>query len=155
MTMKMHRRQWLQMLGLACVSRAPIHPTCQVREDLLAVTEPDALPTMDWGDLIRIREDWGPSPWHYSVTGHHGDLVAMLADCRHAVERHQRALRTTTAALVVLRGNGAAFRLVEFVEVHTTIRSAVKASTELWFGAARDPTLVDALRVTVVMDACA
>lgn len=78
----------------------------------------------------------------------------MLADCRHAVERHQRALGATPAtAMVVVRSNGATFRLADFLEVHTTIRSAVNASTELWFGAAHDPALVDALRVTVVMDA--
>lgn len=154
MTMKMHRRQWLQMLGLACVSHAPNHLTRQAHEDLLAVTEPDALPAMDWGDLIRIRDDWGPSPWHCSVMGRHGDLGTMLADCRHAVERHQHALGTTPATVVVvLRGNGAAFRLANFVKVHTTISSAVNASTELWFGAAHDPALADVLRVTVVMDA--
>ena len=33
------------------------------------------------------------------------------------------------------------------------IRSAINASTELWFGAAHDLALVDAFRVTVVMDA--
>jgi len=154
MTMNMHRRQWLQMLGLACGPRVPIHLARQIHEDLLAVTEPDALPAMDWGDLNRMLEDWGASPWHCSVTGRHGNLGTMLADCRHAVERHQRALGTTpTTALVVVRGNGAAFRLADFVEIHTTIRSAVNASTELWFGAAHDPALVDAFRVTVVMDA--
>lgn len=156
MTMNMHRRQWLQMLGLACVSHAPNHLTRQVHEDLLAVTEPDAMPAMDWGDMTRIRDGWGPSPWHCSVTGRHGDLGTMLADCRQAVERHQRALGATPAtAMVVLRGHSAAFRLVECVEVHTTIRSELDASTEWWFGAAHDPALVDALRVTVVMDACA
>ena len=154
MTMNMHRRQWLQILGLACVSHAPTYPTRQVHEDLLAVTEPDALPAMDWGDLIRIRDGWGPSPWHCSVTGRHGDLGTILADFRHAVQQHQHALGTTPAtALVVVRGNGAAFRLADFVEVHTTISSAVNASTELWFGAAHDLALVDAFRVTVVMDA--
>lgn len=154
MTMNMHRRQWLQMLGLACVPHAQNHVTRQVHEDLLAVTEHDALPAMDWGDLIRIRDGWGPSPWHCSVTGRHGDLGTMLADCRHAVERHQPALGTTpTTALVVVRGNGAAFRLADFVEVHTAISRAVNASTELWFGAAHDSALVEALRVTVVMDA--
>ena len=154
MTMDMHRRQWLQILGLACVPHAPNHLARQVHEDLLAVMEPDAMPAMDWGDLTRMLEDWGPWPWHCSVTGRHGDLGTMLADCRHAVQRHQCALGTTPAtALVVLRGNGAAFRLADFVEIHTTIRSAVNASTELWFGAAHDPALVDALRVTVVMSA--
>ena len=156
MTMDMHRRQWLQILGLACVPHAPTYLARQVYEDLLAVTEPDALPAMDWGGLIRIRDGWGLPPWHCSVTGRHGDLGAMLADCRHAVERHQRALGTTPATtLVVVRGNGTAFRLADFVEIHTTISSAVDASTELWFGAAHDPALVDAFRVTVVMDACA
>ena len=58
MTMNMHRRQWLQILGLACVPHAPNHLARQVHEDLLAVTEPDALPAMDWGDLIRIRDGW-------------------------------------------------------------------------------------------------
>ncbi len=154
MTMNMHRRQWLQMLGLACGPRVPIHLARQIHEDLLAVTEPDALPAMDWGDLNRMLEDWGASPWHCSVTGRHGNLGTMLADCRHAVERHQRALGATPAtAMVVVRSNGATFRLADFLEVHTTIRSAVNASTELWFGAAHDPALVDALRVTVVMDA--
>lgn len=156
MKMSMRRRQWLQILGLACVPHAPSHLALQVYGDLFALTEPSALPAMDWGDLIRIRDGWGPSPWHCSVTGRHGNLGTMLADCRHAVERHQRDLGTTPAtALVVLRGNGAAFRLADFVEIHTTIRSAVNASTELWFGAAHDPALVDALRVTVAMDACA
>lgn len=154
MTMNMHRRQWLQMVGLACVPHAQNPVTRQVHEDLLAVTEPDAMPAMDWGDMTWMLEDWGPSPWHCSVTGRHGDLGAMLADCRYAVERHQRALDATPAtAMVVLRGNGAAFRLADFVEVHTTISSAVNASTELWFGAAHDPALADVLRVTVVMDA--
>ena len=154
MTMNMHRRQWLRMLGLACVPHAPTYLARQVHEDLLAVTEPDALPAMDWGDLNRMLEDWGASPWHCSVTGRHGNLGTMLADCRHAVERHQRALGATPAtAMVVVRSNGATFRLADFLEVHTTIRSAVNASTELWFGAAHDPALVDALRVTVVMDA--
>ena len=154
MTMNMHRRQWLQMLGLACGPRVPIHLARQIHEDLLAVTEPDALPAMDWGDLNRMLEDWGASPWHCSVTGRHGNLGTMLADCRHAVERHQRALGATPAtAMVVVRSNGATFRLADFVEVHTTIRSAINASTELWFGAAHDLALVDAFRVTVVMDA--
>jgi len=154
MTMNMHRRQWLQMLGLACGPRVPIHLARQIHEDLLAVTEPDALPAMDWGDLNRMLEDWGASPWHCSVTGRHGNLGTMLADCRHAVERHQRALGATPAtAMVVVRSNGATFRLADFLGVHTTIRSAVNASTELWFGAAHNPALVDALRVTVVMDA--
>lgn len=152
--MNMHRRQWLQMLGLVCVPQAPIDLTRQVHEDLLAVTEPEALPAMDWGDLTRIRESWGPSPWHCSITARHGDLGVMLTDFRHAVVRHQPALGAIHAnAIMVLRGNGAAFRLVEFVEVCTTIRSAVSASTELWFGAAHDPALVDALGVTVVIDA--
>ena len=154
MTMNMHRRQWLRMLGLACVPHAPTYLARQVHEDLLAVTEPDALPAMDWGDLNRMLEDWGASPWHCSVTGRHGNLGTMLADCRHAVERHQRALGATPAtAMVVVRSNGATFRLADFLEVHTTIRSAVNASTELWFGAAHDLALVDAFRVTVVMDA--
>ena len=154
MTMNMHRRQWLQILGLACVSLAPTYPTRQVLEDLLAVMEPDAMPAMDWGDMTRMLEDWGPSPWHCSVTGRHGDLGAILADCRHAVELHQHALGATPAtALVVVRGHSAAFRLVECVEVHTAIRSALNAATELWFGAAHDLALVDAFRVTVVMNA--
>ncbi len=154
MTMNMHRRQWLRMLGLACVPHAPTYVARQVHEDLLAVTEPDALPAMDWGDLNRMLEDWGASPWHCSVTGRHGDLDTMLANCRHAVEQHQRALGATPAtAMVVVRSNGATFRLADFVEVHTTIRSAINASTELWFGAAHDLALVDAFRVTVVMDA--
>ncbi len=152
MKMNMHRRQWLQMLGLACVSHAPTYLTRQVHEDLLAVTEPDALPAMDWGDLTRIREGWGPSPWHCSITARRGDLGVMLADCRDAVDQHQRVLGAVHAtAIVVLRGNGAMFRLVEFAEVCTTIRSAVNVSTELWFGAAHDLALEDALRVTVVM----
>ena len=154
MTTSMNRRQLLQMLGLVCIPRVPIHLPRQVHEDLLAVTEPDAMPAMDWGDLIRMRDGWGPSPWHCSVIGRHGDLGTMLAHCRHAVEQHQHTLGTAPAtAVVVLRGNGAAFRLADFVEVHTTISSAVNASTELWFGAAHDPALVDALRVTVVMSA--
>ena len=154
MTMNMHRRQWLQMLGLACVPHAQNHLARQVNEDLLAVTEPDALLAMDWGDMARIREHWGLSPWHCSVMGRHGDLGTMLADCRHAVVRHQRALGAApTTAVVVLRGNGAAFSLVKQMEVFAAIRSAVKTSTELWFGAAHDPALVDAFRVAVVMDA--
>lgn len=77
MTMNMHRRQWLQMLGLACGPRVPIHLARQIHEDLLAVTEPDALPAMDWGDLNRMLEDWGGvalallgygPPWQ---SGHH------------------------------------------------------------------------------------
>ena len=152
--MTMNRRQWMRVLALTCV---PLHTEgcpAQVLDDLWAVTEPDAMPAMDWGDMTRMLEDWGPSPWHCSVTGRHGDLGTMLADCRQAVERHQRALGATPAtAMVVLRGHSAAFRLADFLEVHATIRSAVNASAELWFGAAHDPALVDALRVTVVMDA--
>lgn len=154
MTTSMNRRQLMQMLGLVGIPRVPIHLPRQVHEDLLAVTEPDAMPAMDWGDLIRIRDGWGPSPWHCSVIGRHGDLGIMLTDCRDAVERHQRALGATPAtAVLVLRGNGAAFLLANFVEVHTAISSAVYASTELWFGAAHNPALADAFRATVVMDA--
>lgn len=156
MTMNIHRRQWLQMVGLACVPHAQDHLARQVHEDLLAVTEPDALLAMDWGDMARIREHWGLSPWHCSITACHGDLGTMLVDCGEAVGRHQRALGAApTTAVVVLRGNGAAFSLVKQMEVFAAIRSAVKTSTELWFGAAHDLALEDALRVTVVMDACA
>ena len=153
MTMSMHRRQWLQILGLACVPHAPIRLTRQVHEDLQAVTEPDALLAMDWGDMARIRERWGLSPWHCSITARHGDLGVMLADCHEAVGRHQRALGAAPAtAVVVLRGNGAAFRLVELAKVCSAIRNALDASTELWVSAAHDQTLLDALRVTLVMD---
>lgn len=142
------------MLGLACVPHAPIRLTRQAHEDLQAVTEPDALLAMDWGDMARIRKHWGLSPWHCSITARHGDLGVMLADCHEAVGRHERALGAAPAtAVVVLRGNGTAFSLAKHMEVFVAIRSAVKASTELWFGAAYDSALVDALRVTVVMNA--
>lgn len=154
MTMNMHRRQWLQVLGLACVPHAPIRLTRQAHEDLQTVTEPNALLAMDWGDMARIREHWGLSPWHCSITARHGDLGVMLADCHEAVGQHQRALGATPAtAVLVLRGNGAAFSLAKHMEVFVAIRSALNTSTELWFGAAHDLLLVEALRVTVVMDA--
>lgn len=55
-------------------------------------------------------------------------------------------------AVVVLRGNGAGFSLAKHMEVFAAIRGPMKASTELWYGAAFDPALEDAMRVTVVMD---
>lgn len=56
MTMDMHRRRWLQILGLACVLHDPNHLALQVHGDLLALTEPDALLAIDSGDMARIRE---------------------------------------------------------------------------------------------------
>lgn len=153
MTTSMYRRQWLQILGLACIPQAPICLPRQVQQDLHAVTRPDALLAMDWGDMARIREHWGLSPWHCSVTACHVDLGAMLTNCCQAVGRHQHALGTAPAmAVIVLRGNGAGFSLAKHMEVFAAIRSTVKASTELWYGAACDPALVDAMRVTVVVD---
>jgi len=153
MMTSMNRRQLLQMLGLVCIPHVPIHLPRQVREDLLAVTEPRALPAMDWGDLVRTLESWGAWPWHRSTTTSHGDLGSMLMDFGHAVKWQQLALRTAPAtAILVLRGNGAAFRPVEFAKVCSAIRNALDASTELWLGAAHDQALVDALRVTLVMD---
>lgn len=124
----------------------------QVREDLLAVTDPTALPAMDWGDLTRTLESWAPWPWHHSITTNRGDLDSMMVDFCHAVERQQLALSAPPAsAILVIRGNGAAFRLDEFKKVCNAIRSTLDASTELWFAAAHEQSQVDALRLTVVM----
>lgn len=151
--MTMNRRQWLQMLGVVCIPPGESHSARQAYADLLAVTQPGALPPIDGADMARIRDGWGPSPWHCSVTGCCGDLDRMLAGCCNAVARHQRVRGSAPAtAVVVLRGNGAAFCRVEYVEVFVAIRHTLHVRTDLWFGAARDAALVDALRVTVVME---
>lgn len=151
--MTMNRRQWLQMLGVVCIPPGESHSVRQAYADLLAVTQPGALPPIDGVDVARIRDGWGPSPWHCSVTGGYGDLDRMLADCREKVARHQRVRSSAAAtAVVVLRGDGAAFCRVEYAAVFAAIRSVLHVRADLWFGVARDPALVDGLRVTVVMD---
>lgn len=125
--------------------------TKQVYKDLLAATEPDAMPALDWGDLSSALAEWGHSPWSFVATGHSRDLGTMIDDCCDAIAKHQQLWHPETA-IVVLRGSDKTLRLQYCKALTNAIQCVVSARTNLWFAAARDPALVDALRVTVVMD---
>ncbi len=150
--MKVNRRQWLKMLGLSGIPTHMAGCSAQVRNDLLAATELDSMPALDWGDLYRALAEWGYSPWCFVATGHHRDLQTMINDCCDAIAQHRRR-RNSTMAIVVLRGDSHRLQLQHYAAVSSAIHGALGSrTTNLWFAAARDPVLVDALRVTVVMD---
>ncbi|MCZ8218250.1 MAG: hypothetical protein O9337_02425 [Acidovorax sp.] len=150
--MTINRRQWLKILAL---SGMPTHMegcSAQVHNDLLAATESDAMPALDWGDLCRAVAEWGHSPWCFVATGRHRDLSAIVSDCCDAIAQHQRR-RSTTTAIVVLRGDSHRLQLQHCAAVSSAIHGALGSrTTNLWFAAAPDPVLVGALRVTVAMD---
>lgn len=150
--MTVNRRQWLKMLALSGIP-SPV-PGClaQVHQDLLAATEPDAMPALDWGDLRHALAEWGHSPWSFVVTGRSRDLRTMINDCCDAIAQHQKSRHLTTA-IVVLRGGSHRLQLQHCAAVSSAINSALGSrTTNLWFAAACDPALVDAMRVTMVID---
>jgi len=150
--MTVNRRQWLKMLALSGIPTRMAGCSAQVHNDLLAAMEPDAMPALDWGDLCRALADWRHSPWCFVATGRSRDLRTMINDCCDAISQHQQ-LRNLTTAIVVLRGDSHRLQLQHCAAVSSAIHGALGSrTTNLWFAAACDPILVDALRVTVVMD---
>jgi len=120
---------------------------------LLAATEPDAMPALDWGDLRRALAEWGHSPWSFVATGRSRDLRTMINDCCDAIAQHEQSGHLATA-IVVLRGDSLRLQLHHCAAVSSAIQGALSSrTTNLWFAAALDPALVDVMRLTVVMNA--
>ncbi|UCV01014.1 hypothetical protein [Acidovorax radicis] len=150
--MTLNRREWLQTLALAFIPSSSVVHSALVLDDLCAATEPDAMPALDWGDLYRALTEWGYSPWCFVATGRHRDLQTMINDCLDAIAQHRRR-RNPTTAIVVLSGDSHRLQLQHCAAVSSAIHAAVGSrEINLWFAAARDPVLMDALRVTVAMD---
>jgi hypothetical protein len=150
--MTVNRRQWLKMLALSGIPTRMKGCSAQAHNDLLAATEPDAMPALDWGDLCRALDEWGHSPWSFVATGRSRDLQTMINDCCDAIAQHQQSGHLATA-IVVLRGDSHRLQLQHCAAVSSAIHGALGSrTTNLWSAAAPDPVLVDALRVTVVMD---
>lgn len=151
--MTVKRRQWLKMLALSGMHSHGVGGPTQVHHDLLAATETDAMPALDWGDLRRALAEWGHSPWSFVATGHSRDLRTMINDCCDAIARHQQSLHLTTA-IVVLRGDSHRLQLKHCAAVSSAIHGALGSrTTNLWFAAACDPALVDVMQLTVIMNA--
>lgn len=150
--MTVNRRQWLKMLALSGISTHMAGCSAQVHNDLLAAMEPDAMPALDWGDLRRTLAEWGHSPWSFVASGRSRDLRTTINDCCDAIAQHQQ-LRNLTTAIAVLRGDSRRLQMQHCAAVSSAIHGALGSRTvNLWFAAVRDQTLVDELRVTVIMD---
>ena len=150
--MMINRRRWLKILALSGIPSHLAGCSAQVHHDLLAATEPDAMPALDWGDLRRALADWGHSPRCFVATGRQRELQAMINDCCDAIAQHQ-PLRNLTTAIVVLRGDSHSLHLQHCAAVSSAIHDALPSrTTNLWFAAARDQALVEELRVTVIMN---
>ncbi len=148
--MTVNRRECLQMLVLSCMSLTPLVCPAQVHDDLWAATEPAAMPALDWGDVSAVLTSWRLSAWSHVATGHHSDLSAMLRDCCDA-STHQLRSPHQAAVIVVLRGS---CRRLHFEQCRAVSRAFCNAvgTCDLLFAAAPDPALVDALRLTVVVN---
>ena len=147
--MTLNRRECLQTLALAFAPNPSVVYSERVLDDLWAATEPDAMPALDWGDLIAVMARWGQSTWSYVVTGHHCDQQTMLHDGIKATAQQVSPQRPTTV-IVVLRG-GSGLHLDQCKAVSSAFHSAVPVCSELWFAAAPAPALVDKLRLTMVV----
>lgn len=147
--MTLNRRECLRTLALVCMPTPSVLNSERALNDLWAVTEPDAMPALDWGDLSAVLARWGRSTWSLVVTGHHCDLQTMLHDSITATAQ-QVSPKRPPAVIVVLRG-GSCLHLDQCRAVSSAFHSAVPACSELWFAAAPDPALVDKLRLTVVV----
>lgn len=151
--MTVNRRQWLKMLALSGIPSHVAGCFALVHQDLLAATEPDAMPALDWGDLRRALAEWGHTPWSFVATGRSRDLRTMINDCCDAIAQHEQSGHLATA-IVVLRGDSHRLQLQHCAAVFSAIHGALGSrTTNLWFAAARDPALVDVMRLTVVMNA--
>ena len=147
--MTLNRRECLQTLALAYIPFPSMQCSAQVLDDLWAATEPAAMPALDWGDLRAVMARWRRSMWSQVVTGHHDDLQTMLHDSIEAAAQQVSPERPPTV-VVVLRG-GSSLHLDQCRAVSSPFHRAVGTCSELWFAAAPDPTLVDKLRLTVVV----
>ncbi|MFN7153706.1 MAG: hypothetical protein ACK4OE_08435 [Acidovorax sp.] len=145
--MTVNRRECLQKLALVCMPTPSVVYSEWVLDDLWAATEPDAMPALDWGDLSAVMARWGRSTWSHVVTGHHCDLQTMLHD---GITATAKQVSPPSTVIVVLRG-GSGLHLDQCRAVSSAFHSAVAACSELWFAAAPAPTLVDKLRLTVVV----
>lgn len=151
--MTVNRRQWLKILALSGMPSHGVGCPMQVHHDLLAATESDAMPALDWGDLRRALAEWGHSPWSCIATGRSRDLRTMINDCCDAIAQHQHSRHLATA-IVVLRGDSRRLQLQHCAAASSAINGALRShTTNLWFAAACDPALVDMMRLTVVMNA--
>ena len=147
--MTLNRRECLRTLALVCMPSPSGVYSERVLDDLWAATEPEAMPALDWGDLSAVAARWGQSTWSHVVTGHHCDLQTMLHDSIEATAKQVSPERPSTV-IVVLRGYSG-LHLDQCRAVSSAFHNAVAASSELWFAAAPAPTLVDKLRLTVVV----
>ena len=149
--MTLNRRECLRTLALVCMPTPSVVYSERVLDDLWAATEPDAMPALDWGDLSAVMARWGRSTWSNVVTGHHCDLQTMLHDSIEATAKQVSPERPSTV-IVVLRGDcGSSLHLDQCRAVSSAFHSAVPACSELWFAAAPASTLLDKLRLTVVV----
>ena len=147
--MTLNRREYLRTLALVCMPTPSVVYSERVLDDLLAATEPDAMPALDWEDLSAVVARWGRTTWSHIVTGHHCDLQTMLHDSIAATAQQVSPERPPTV-IVVLRG-GSGLYLDQCRVVSSSFHSAVPACSELWFAAAPASVLVDKLRLTVVV----
>ena len=147
--MTLNRRECLQTLALAFTPTPSVVYSQRVLDDLLAATESGAMPALDWGDLSAVMARWGRSTWSHVVTSHHCDLQTMLHDSITATAQQVSPERPSTV-IVVLRGYSG-LHLDQCRAVSSAFHSAVPACSELWFAAAPAPTLLDKLRLTVVV----
>lgn len=145
--MTLNRRECLRTLALAFTPTPSVVCLERVLDDLWVATEPDAMPALDWGDLSAVMARWGRSTWSHVVTGHHCDLQTMLHDSITATAKRVAPERPSTV-IVVLRGG---YGLDQCRAVSSAFHSEVPTCSELWFAAASDPTLVDKLRLAVVV----
>lgn len=150
--MTVNRRQWLKMLALSGIPTHMAGCSAQVHNDFLAAMEPDAMPALDWGDLCRALAERGHSQWCFVATGRSTDLRTMINDCCDAIAQNHQSGHLATV-IVVLRGDSHRLKLQHCAAVSSAIYGALGSrTTNLWFAAVRDPALVDAMRVTVVID---
>lgn len=154
------RRQWLGISAAATAfpafvsnSQELTHGMRQVYADIQKVLwQDDALPPVDWYDMQEMLEGWGPSPWYFTVTG--DNLPTMLADCRGALVRQLNLLDAAPAGVfLTVLGDGHVFRLKHHTAFVRGIRRVLDSDTFFMSSAARDSTLKDALRVTVITNA--
>ena len=145
--MTLNRRECLRTLALAFTPTPSVVCLERVLDDLWVATEPDAMPALDWGDLSAVMARWGRSTWSHVVTGHHCDLQTMLHDSITATAKRVAPERPSNV-IVVLRGG---YGLDQCRAVSSAFHSEVPARSALWFAAASDPTLVDKLRLAVVV----
>ena len=145
--MTLNRRECLRTLALAFTPTPSVVCLERVLDDLWVATEPDAMPALDWGDLSAVMARWGRSTWSHVVTGHPCDLQTMLRDSIEVTAQQVSPERPSTV-MVVLRGG---YGLDQCRAVSSAFHSEVPTCSELWFAAASDPTLVDKLRLAVVV----